>query len=688
MILEEALRLAALGWHIFPVGKDKTPRTPHGYKDATTNPDTIHEWEAQGLLENIAVACEASGLVVIDIDPRNGGDRTFEALCKHHANGQYPDTVSATTAGGGTHYYFTANPSERFRGRLGMGVDIKHRGYTVLPPSKMEYGNYAWTKHPSSTLLPEPPPTWLYDLAVRPQPKPYTPALSTGDERPGDIYNERTPWTEILPSLGWQIESTQGEETFWTRPGKDEGVSASTNYEGRDLLHVFTSSTELDPDTSYTKFNILAITQFGGDHSAAAKHLASEQRTGLFSAPYGFGEATEHEPTMGVPKYSFEPAFGPEHIVSRYIDYVGKQTDAPSEYAEAAALGILSTVTQFNTINLSAFPGGLKTNLYTLLVGPSTRSRKSTVQRITNNILNKVVPGAALPSKMTTEALINELSSRNGMPAVWNPDEFGILLSQVMRRDFLKGIEEMLLSVYGGDNYTYLKADGSRVSISHPHLSMVAAATAESLAFSGTQATMSGLIPRFAMVYPEALPEMRAVSEVGELDEVGIVSSFIDIRNWGHLPPHSVSFTREALDILNVAEVSIAQRGLYSARLPAMLYKVSALSALGSKRKSVTASDATSAVVVVSRWAEGASRLSTILLKKPTDYEFQRNAEEAYGQLLELGGTAHRSAIAERLKLSKARMDQLQSALMDWNYVVVDVGNVWHDKKSLVKEIG
>jgi hypothetical protein len=169
---------------------------------------------------------------------------------------------------------------------------------------------------------------------------------------------------------------------------------------------------------------------------------------------------------------------------------------------------------------------------------------------------------------------------------------------------------------------------------------------------------------------------------------VGIVSSFIDIRNWGHLPPHSVSFSREALDVLNVAEISLSSKGLHSARLPAMLYKVSALSALGEKRKSVSRTDAESAVLVVSRWADGASRLSTVLLKKPTDYEFQRNAEEAYGLLLDMGGTAHRSAVAERLKLSKARMDQLQSALMDWSYIVVDVGSVWHDKRNLVKETG
>ncbi|MDW8069742.1 MAG: bifunctional DNA primase/polymerase, partial [Anaerolineae bacterium] len=41
-ILETALQYATRGWHVLPLKpKNKHPLTPHGVKDATTDPETI-----------------------------------------------------------------------------------------------------------------------------------------------------------------------------------------------------------------------------------------------------------------------------------------------------------------------------------------------------------------------------------------------------------------------------------------------------------------------------------------------------------------------------------------------------------------------------------------------------------------------------------------------------------------------
>jgi Bifunctional DNA primase/polymerase, N-terminal len=52
----------------------KHPRTPHGFKDATTDQERINSWWAECPFANIGIPTgAASGLVVVDCDPRNGG---------------------------------------------------------------------------------------------------------------------------------------------------------------------------------------------------------------------------------------------------------------------------------------------------------------------------------------------------------------------------------------------------------------------------------------------------------------------------------------------------------------------------------------------------------------------------------------------------------------------------------------
>jgi hypothetical protein len=66
---------------------------------------------------------------------------------------------------------------------------------------------------------------------------------------------------------------------YWTRPGKEKGVSASTGYrkrssDGSPLLKVFTSSAEpLQPDKAYSKSQFFAQMQHGGDWVKAAADL-------------------------------------------------------------------------------------------------------------------------------------------------------------------------------------------------------------------------------------------------------------------------------------------------------------------------------------------------------------------------------------------------------------------------------
>jgi len=47
--LDIALQHAALGLHVFPVARDKSTLTRHGYKDASIDPETIRTWWADAI---------------------------------------------------------------------------------------------------------------------------------------------------------------------------------------------------------------------------------------------------------------------------------------------------------------------------------------------------------------------------------------------------------------------------------------------------------------------------------------------------------------------------------------------------------------------------------------------------------------------------------------------------------------
>lgn len=142
--LEIALSYASWGWKVLPVVPNgKIPATAHGVKDATDDPEKIKQWWTNHPDMNIGIAAgSASGIIVYDIDPRNGGDNSWEVWLNN--NGAVPDGVMALTAGGGQHYI--AQYQEGIRScKLREGIDLLSDGrYFVAYPSKIEGRSYQW----------------------------------------------------------------------------------------------------------------------------------------------------------------------------------------------------------------------------------------------------------------------------------------------------------------------------------------------------------------------------------------------------------------------------------------------------------------------------------------------------------------------------------------------------------------
>ncbi len=116
-ILHAALGYAARGWCVFPVyeiseagicscrkARDcdrpgKHPRVKGWQAKATTDVATLRWWWSQWSHANVGIATGArSGFVVLDVDPRHGGDASLAAF--EAEDGELPATFTIATGGG------------------------------------------------------------------------------------------------------------------------------------------------------------------------------------------------------------------------------------------------------------------------------------------------------------------------------------------------------------------------------------------------------------------------------------------------------------------------------------------------------------------------------------------------------------------------------------------------------------
>ncbi|WP_236049212.1 phage/plasmid primase, P4 family [Paractinoplanes ovalisporus] len=99
-------------------------------------------------------------------------------------------------------------------------------------------------------------------------------SILTPEVTPGNDFESRADWTDILQPAGWVLVHQTGQTRYWRRPGKSVGVSATTGRAAdRDRLFVFTTSTVFPPDTPVTKFHAYALLHHDGDHVHAARAL-------------------------------------------------------------------------------------------------------------------------------------------------------------------------------------------------------------------------------------------------------------------------------------------------------------------------------------------------------------------------------------------------------------------------------
>lgn len=151
-MLDHALALAAQGFRVFPLEPGgKTPALATDWKKiATSDPERVRAMWWDPVMEvdlpyNVGIAT-GQGLVVLDVDMKDGKDgerslRLLEMLFE-----ELPATRQVRTPSGGRHLYFrTDRRLGNSASRIADGVDLRGEGGFVVGPGSVVGGvAYEW----------------------------------------------------------------------------------------------------------------------------------------------------------------------------------------------------------------------------------------------------------------------------------------------------------------------------------------------------------------------------------------------------------------------------------------------------------------------------------------------------------------------------------------------------------------
>jgi hypothetical protein len=158
--LDAALRLAAQGFHVFPViANGKLPAIGGWPHRATRDPETIRSWwtEVDPVMNvtrvkdyNVGICGSRLGddkhLLIVDVDTKGDGPDTIRGLELLY-DADWTDTFRVETPSGGFHLYFVVDqPAATTAKRIGAGLDTRgFNGFVVAPGSTINGKAYRFT---------------------------------------------------------------------------------------------------------------------------------------------------------------------------------------------------------------------------------------------------------------------------------------------------------------------------------------------------------------------------------------------------------------------------------------------------------------------------------------------------------------------------------------------------------------
>lgn len=542
MLHEAAVRLAEYGYRVFPCKPgSKTPATPNGFYDSTTDEDVIGKWWAANPHYNVAVYTE--GLCVVDVDPIEDGlpNDWMRTLSVEQVESLQtaPQTISPRR---GIHLWFRQPAGMDLRistSKIAKKVDTRaNGGYVLVPPSKItEHGIYVYAPFRDLDCGPEglpELPEWIVELLEQ-------------KERPAPVESDDP---DIIPD-------GKRNSTLASIAGRLRQIGLDASAIDAALQRI--NQLRCRPPLSANEVSKIArsVARYEPDQTAQA--IAEGWANDFLE---GDDEEQDDPPD--------DPGKFPQHllnvggILGQIIEYNLKTAHRRQpELALAGALCLLATITgrkvedEYKT----------RTNLYMIALCPAGGG-KDHARKLNKEILSAagMIEYIGNEDFKSGSGFLVALSQQQSL--LFQIDELGKWLQQISERGngagFLRDVIKQLLTVYTSSRSivkTGAQADASRVkTIQQPHAVIYSTSIPDNVLHSLTAENLhDGFLSRTLIIEsasgrtPEQVPAgdelpesiLEYVKWWGAYNPAGNVNDLNPIARKMHTVPEGADLYRE-----------------------------------------------------------------------------------------------------------------------------------------------
>ena len=379
------------------------------------------------------------GLIVIDIDPRNGGDKSFLQLCQDHGIDYLAEAAFAVqTGGGGQHLYYRAPEGVALQSHLREypGIDFKSSGYVVGCGSLHASGGVYEALHG-------------HPCDIQTAPTVLVKALDKPKAFRADYDGKTVDWTHddlramlscIQPSCGYDDWIRVGMALHHVTGGTglalwDDWSSAADNYAGSEQIgrhwHSFGKSTNLAT---------------GG----TLHHLA---RAGGYVQPVTFEyyeQPSEHAAKAHTIDTSAIDLKRPPGFVGELTQWINDQCLYPRESLSVAAA--LAAVSCLAGMRIHDELDGMAANIVAFCVAGSGTGKEAVQQAFLQIMKTAGIQGAVHGGIKSEQEIYRNLIRHQA--AFYSVDELGIMLRKLDNASkrggasYLEGVIGTIMSVY------------------------------------------------------------------------------------------------------------------------------------------------------------------------------------------------------------------------------------------------
>jgi hypothetical protein len=193
-----------------------------------------------------------------------------------------------------------------------------------------------------------------------------------------------------------------------------------------------------------------------------------------------------------------------DSFVAEYKEWAKIATDAPEQYHEVSCFIALSACIS-NGLNLKLpYDDNFRPNLWALVLGESTLSRKTTSMRMATDLITDLDPELILATDGSAEGLLSGLSGRPKRVSIFYKDEVSGFFDSINRKDYLAGFPETLTQLYDVPKVLSRLLRKETITVTEPYFIFFGGGIRDKVYnLINDDYILSGFLPRFIIVSSE-----------------------------------------------------------------------------------------------------------------------------------------------------------------------------------------